>query len=344
MAANPKLPMMSGSAKEQYHIYHAEAYILKGEIEHPIKQSIEEYGRVVLEHTRRESLITQSVGETNIEGLISFKRGHTRVAGTHVQQKKDIYGNDHAGWATLATSAIEGYNVVDVITADRVVAQLTTEHPMTTDLEHPIAHVPRVNFLGTRFENLRIGGFPIDVELDLAFCGSKPEGDRSYLQDGSFLDRVQRQLDGILDSDDVPESLEEKYGAEITYIDELRKRAKDAGKDDGNGAGAEGGTNGYPKLRCSLVKKIKLPAKIPGVRTFGNLIFIQDFGTVALAEIEVGVRSGHSDFTSRKGGVAPTQPSDSNYFTLNMFDMRLGCGTGGTGKGGGVSGNGQSYP
>ena len=43
MAANPKLPM-SASAQEPYHIYHAEAYILKGELEQPIKQPIQRGG------------------------------------------------------------------------------------------------------------------------------------------------------------------------------------------------------------------------------------------------------------------------------------------------------------
>ncbi|MFZ1931952.1 MAG: hypothetical protein WAU50_22610, partial [Candidatus Sulfotelmatobacter sp.] len=64
MAANPKSPITSRAAQGQYHMYHAEAYLLRGEIEHPIQQPIQEYGRVVLEQTRRESLITQSVGET----------------------------------------------------------------------------------------------------------------------------------------------------------------------------------------------------------------------------------------------------------------------------------------
>lgn len=340
MAASPKLPMMSGSVQEQYHIYHAEAYILKGELDHPIKQPIEEYGRVVLEHTRRESLITQSVGETNIEGLISFKRGHTRVAGAHVKQKTDIFGQDHAGWATLSTAALEGYNVEDIVTADRVVAQLSTQHPMTNDPEQPIAHVPRVNFIGTRFENLRIGGYPVEVELDLAFCGPKPEGDRSYLQDGSFLDHVHRQLEDIVDTYDLPESLEKKYGAEIAYIDDLKKRAKDGR----NEAGANGGPKGYPKLRCSLVKKIKLPVEIPGVRTFGNAIFIRDFGTVYLAELEVGINDGHSDFPHWKGDASRPQGSDSNYFTLNMLDIHLGCPAGGGTRGPVVSGNGQTKP
>jgi hypothetical protein len=340
MAASPKLPMTSGSVQQQYHMYHADAYILNAELEHPIKLPFQEYGHVVLDHTRRESLITQSVGETNIEGLISFKRGHTRVAGAHVQQKTDVFGNDHAGWVTLATAALEGYNVEDIITADRVVAQLSTQHAMTNDPKQPISHVPRVNFLGTRFENFRVGGYPVEVELDLAFCGPKPEGDRSYLQDGSFLDRVQRQLDGIVETRDLPESLEEKYGAEIAHIDHLKKRAKDAKSE----AGANSGSNGYPKLRCSLVKKIKLPVEIPGVRTFGNAIFIRDFGTVYLAELEVGVNNGHSDFRHRESDPPQPQSSDSNYFTLKMLGVRLGCpGTGGSG-GSGVSGNGQTVP
>jgi hypothetical protein len=340
MAASPKLPMMSGSAQQQYHMYHADAYVLNVELEHPIKLPFQEYGHVVLEHTRRQSLITQSVGETNIEGLISFKRGHTRVAGAHVQQKTDVFGNDHAGWVTLATAALEGYNVEDIITADRVVAQLSTQHSTTNDPKHPISHVPRVNFLGTRFENLRVGGYPVEVELDLAFCGPKPEGDRSYLQDGSFLDRVHRQLDGIVETRDLPESLEKKYVAEITYIDDLKKRAKDKR----NEAGANSGPNGYPKLRCSLVKKIKLPVEIPGVRTFGNAIFIRDFGTVYLAELEVGVNNAHSDFRHRQDDPPQPQSSESNYFTLKMLDTHLGCPGGGNGSGSGVSGNGTTHP
>jgi hypothetical protein len=333
MASSPKLPMMSGSI-QPYHIYHADAYVLNVELEQPIKLAKQEYGRVALE-SRRESLITQSVGETNIEGLIFFKRGHTRVAGAQVKQKTDAFGNDHAGWVTLATAALEGYNVEDIITADSVVAQLSTQHSMTNNPKQPISHVPRVNFLGTRFDNLRVGGYPVEVELNLAFCGPKPEGDQSYLQDGNFLDRVHRQLDDIVETRDLPESLEKKYGAEIVYIDELKKRAKD---------GANGDSNGYPKLRCSLVKKINLPVEIPGVRTFGNAIFIRDFGTIYLAELEVGVNNGHSELLHLHDDASQSRPSNSNYFKLNMMDIRLGCPAGGDPGGPGTGNNGESYP
>ncbi len=323
MAANPKpLP-------EQYHVYHAEAFVLEGDLEHPIKQPIEKYGRAVLEHTRRESLITQSVGETNVEGLISFKRGYTRVAGAHVDKNTDVFGNDHAGWVTLSSAVLEGYNVEDIVTADRVVAQLSTQHSIVN------GHVPRVNFIGTRFENLRIGGYPVEVTLDLAFCGAKPEGNRSYLKDDGFLDRVHRQLDKIVEASELPQDLTKKYAAEIQYIDDLKRRVKDD---------ANGDQTSYPKLRCSLIEKITLPVKIPGVQTFGNAIFIRDFGTVYLAELEVGTRNSHSDFRHRKGDGARTQPSDSHYFTLNMLDIQLGCPATGAAKGPSVTGNGQTKP
>jgi hypothetical protein len=329
MAANPKSPVESGTARERSHVYHAEAYILSGQLEHPIKQTIEPYGRVALE-TRRESLVTQRVGETNVEGLISFKSGHTRVVGTQVKQKTDIFGNDHAGWVTLSTSVLEGFNVVDMLTADRVVAQVSTEHPMKQ------GHVPKVTFLGTRFENLRIGGYPVEVELDLGICGNKPEGDRPYLEDIDFLDRVERQLDGIADAKGLPETLEKKYGAEIAYIDDLKQRAKQ---------GAHVGGNGYSKLqlKCSLVKSIG-PIPIPGVRTFGNLIFIPNFGTVALAEVEVGVSPGHGGSSENMPDGSSAEPIDSNYFTLNMMKTHLGCPTAGPLNGPVVYANGQKGP
>src|SRR5208282_5619400 len=171
MAANPKSPVEPG-VREGYHVYHAEAQVLSGELEHPIKQPIEHYGRTVLENTRREGLITQSVGETTVEGLISFRSGHTRVSGTQLKNKKDIWGNDHSGWVTQSTAVLEGFNVVDIITADRVVAQVSTEHPTI------YGHVPKVTFLGSSFENLRVAGYPVQVVLDLEVCGDKPEGDR----------------------------------------------------------------------------------------------------------------------------------------------------------------------
>jgi hypothetical protein len=313
---------------ERYHVFHAGAHILSGELEHPIKQPIEHYGNVVLEKTRREGLITESVGETSVEGLISFKAGHTRVSGSQLKNKKDIWGNDHSGWVTQSTSVFEGFNVGDVITADRVVAQVSTEHSLM------YGHVPKVTFLGTRFENLQVSGYPVQLELDLGVCGTKPEGDLSYLQDSGFLDRVQGQLNSIAHAQGLPEALEKQYDAKIANIDDLKKRAK---------GGANSGRNGNSKLQCSLVKSIG-PIPIPGVRTFGNMIFIPDFGTVYLAEVEVGIEAADGGFsdTSREG--SSSEPGGSSYFTLHMLNMHLGCPLTGTTVAGTATVNGQTRP
>ncbi len=335
MAANPKSLAVSESIRDPYHVYHAHAFVLKGEFEQPIKRPILPFGEVILEQTRRDTLITQSVGETNVEGLISFKRGLARVVGTHVKQKVDIFGRNHAGWATLSSAHIEGYNVLDVITADRVVAQITTDHALTGDSKRPVHNIPRVSFLGTTFQNLRIAGFPAEVELNLAFCGPKPENDRPYLEDEKFLDGVHRQLDDVVSTRDLPSTLEKKYSAEIVHIDALKRRAKQKNK-----SGANGEPNGYPKLRCSLVKKITLPKGIPGVHTFGNMVFIEDFGTVSLADLEVGTHKANHSFGRRDHGQESS--NGSTYFTLRMMAVRLGCGSSGSSDSASATANGSS--
>ena len=79
MAANPKSPVGPSPVLERYHLYHAEAHILSGELEHPIKQDLEKYGHVSLEHTRRESHNTRTVGPTGtVEAWSHIRRASPR--------------------------------------------------------------------------------------------------------------------------------------------------------------------------------------------------------------------------------------------------------------------------
>ena len=70
-----------------------------------------------------------------LDGVMSYKSASTQVAG-HLSKKEGH------GWVTLVTSSMEGLNVLDVVTADRITAQISTEHPLVGDN-------PKVNFLGT---------------------------------------------------------------------------------------------------------------------------------------------------------------------------------------------------
>jgi hypothetical protein len=334
MAANPKsevLDSTENSSYPQYHVYHAEAHVLSGDLKHPIKQPIEREGHVILDKTRREGHLTRSTDGNSLEGLITYKAGSTRASGNKVE-KRDAWGKTHSGWVTLSTSVIEGLNVFEVVTADRVVAQVSTEHPEKNGKD--LGHVPKVTFLGSRFENLRIGGFPVEVELDLGICGDRPANDKPYVSDDSFLDRVQHQIERIVKTKGLPASLEKRYDAEFGHIDDLRKRAR--GK-------ANGQPNGYPKLQCSLVKSIG-PIPIPGVEIFGNLILIPDFGTVSLGDLEIGIEKCPADFADKKKSPSSEKQNDSNYFTLNMVNMHLGCIGGGTVTAASAKTNGQTKP
>lgn len=323
---NPLMEFDSNSER-RYHVYHAEAEVLSGKLKHPIDQPIENYARIEL-HNRRADHITQMVKETTLEGLISFKSGQTRVSGSQLQNKKDVWGKSHSAWVTLSTSVIEGLNVFDVITADRLVAQVSTEHA-NVEGEKP-SHVPKVTFLGTRFENLRVAGYPVEVQLNLGFCGDKPKSDRPYVQDGGFLERVKTQLDEIAGAKELPETLEIEYKDRVTSIVDLKRRGETNDR-------AQTGQNSYPKLQCSLVKSIgRIP--LPGVRTFGNVIVIPDFGTVSLAELEVGIEASHGGFGSS------SDSGDSNYFALSMLNMQMGCIGGGNIVAVKTKSNGNTHP
>jgi hypothetical protein len=84
--------------------------------------------------------------------MVSVKKAYSHVSGSQGNDKKY---NSHT------TVVLEGVNILDVVTADRIVARLTSEHDPDPKLRegHIIA-------LGTKFENLRISGCPVEVEFD----------------------------------------------------------------------------------------------------------------------------------------------------------------------------------
>ncbi|MFZ0861571.1 MAG: hypothetical protein WAN76_12180 [Candidatus Sulfotelmatobacter sp.] len=274
-----------GSPIKPSHDYHAEAHVLSGHLQRPINQKIEPQAPVTL-NDRRGGHLTRYAEDVSIEGLISFTRGETRVSGA-----RSLKNN---GWVTLSTSILEGLNVFEIITADRVVSQVSTDHP------YKDGHFPHVTFLGTQFKNLRVSGFPAVLTLNLGICGDRPAGDKSYFQDPNFLGAVKDQTDKIARANGLPKELKEQYDKKLAYIKQLISTA---------GAGDQGS---HEPITCSLVQSIgEIP--IPGVQTFGHILVIPEFGSVALGEIEV----------SEKMYEASKKPCVS--FELTSVRMKLGC-------------------
>jgi len=266
------------------HTYHAEAHALSGKLRRPIEQEIEHQAKLVL-HDLQGGHFTRLAEQVSVQGLIQFRKAHTLVSGSRSLK--------HNGWVTLSTSVVEELDVFEVIQADRLVSQVSTDHPYEN------GHVPHVTFLGTQFDNVRVSGFPLELQVDLGVCGNKPANDESYLRDPHFLRTVKEQTERIAKAKDLPRELQAEYDERLARIDGLLSAS-------GNGSSSQH----ERKVLCSLVQRIG-DVPIPGAKSFGNLLVLPEFGTVAFGELEVG-ETVHED-------------KPEVYFELTSLRMSLGC-------------------
>ena len=139
---------MSPKPVRTFH-YHACAHAFSGHFTRPFDHLIDVQAASALP-------IIGGHGNSRVENFqfrefVSFRKGYTHVSGAH--QADDDSNN------TLVTATIEGLNLLDVITADRVVARLYSKH-------HAGEEEGFVTMVGSKFENLRIAGCPVHVDLD----------------------------------------------------------------------------------------------------------------------------------------------------------------------------------
>jgi hypothetical protein len=304
----------SATADEPSHQYHAEAHAVSGYLHHPVYQRINKKANVSL-RDYRDGHVQERENAFTLEGLVSFTASRSRVSGSRSLKNK--------GWITLSTSIVEGFNVLEIITADRVVSQVSTEHAYRN------GHVPSVTFLGSQFVNLRLSGFPLEPKFNFGICEDKPEGETPYVKHLGFLLGIRDQIASIVEGD-LPNSVLETYSKRLKVVDDLIAAAKVC---EDCGQNGDRGMNGAPiAVTCSLITKIDIDhIPIPGLKTAGNILFIPEFGTVALGEVVV--RSSR-DYDGKY----------DNYFNLKMLDMKLGCVGDGNVIAGNTIGNGHHNP
>lgn len=271
------------------HKYHAEATVLSGLLTLPLEQEIKPQAYAKL--SEQGGYLSQHASDYKLEGVISFRSAYTQVGGNPETKQGH-------GWNTLSTSVIEDLNVMDVVTADRVVAQISADHP-------PEGYVPHFTLLGTRFENLRIAGHPVKLDLDPHILGTKPNGDRAYTSDPGFIGRVVSQHQHIITRPELPDDLREQYNQVPS-------------------------TSSNPEsLECSLVNHAD--GAYPG-RSFGHVIDVPNFGRIHLAVLRVE----HSDYNQD----VPKQTK----VNLTMMKLHMGCIASGKVALGHTIINGQSDP
>jgi hypothetical protein len=310
------------------HYFHAEAHALAGKLRLPFEEHIKKQAFVKLEgnlddlpveERAQRNYFSQHSKNFRLEGIVSYAAAHTQVSG-HQSEKHD------GASVTLATSVVEDLNVLNVVTADRVVAQISTTHI-------PGQYSPHVTFLGTQFENLRIARHRADPYLKLDMAGARVEGKDALpfkqgsdlwnsivAQYGTLKAKIKSLAKEELDEKRLKEAAdallgENYHGLELNHDEILSQALAAKSKDeDPEGAKQQAARQNDPKqkkdetwggINCSLVENIEIDtisAKKadgeavqiePPATTFGHVIDIPDFGKVFLAELTVKHNSYH---------------------------------------------------
>lgn len=151
---------MNDPKKQTYtHYYNASAMALGGRITRPFEAIIETQAATVLP-------IDGGFGAAHAENfqfreIISFKRAHSIVTGS--QSETD------GSFATLASVTIEDLNILDMVTARRIVSHISTHHPIPQIQAGGAlkpSPEPQIVAAGSKFEGLCVAGCGLNVDLD----------------------------------------------------------------------------------------------------------------------------------------------------------------------------------
>ena len=145
--------------------YHALASGVSGHLTLPVEHLIEVQAASALPSTGGHC--TSRVEGFRHQHIVSFNSAHTGTTGSE----------SATHFHTLATSTIEGLNILNVVTADRIVARMASSCAKAN-------HEHFTTFAGSRFENLRIAGCPVEIVMDAERLKSSSRTEKA--QHGAF--------------------------------------------------------------------------------------------------------------------------------------------------------------
>jgi hypothetical protein len=237
---------MAEKVTKRTHTYHAVAQSLGGSLILPVNQSIPSQANASLHGGGGISHDVQ--GAFHHEKIVSAGGTYSHVVGC--ESKKS------GGWATLATSVVEDLNIQEIVTADRVVARLSIEHPA-------VGYTPKVTLVGSNFINLRIAGFPVQAVLNSSLLNPADDYPKTtWLENPKFLDAARQQHRRRAKGSPHTKELEERYG----WI------------------GSKEGIDQRGYVVCSLVDSIV--GDFPGTAS-GNMVDIPEVGKFFFGEFTV---------------------------------------------------------
>jgi len=226
--------------------FQSDAHSLGGSIDYPSPTAIPSQSHSSLPAVGGH--VVASTGAFNHDSIVSCRAAYTRTTGR--EQQTD------GPWSTVVTSVIEGLNILEVVTAERVVAQMSIEYAKD-------GKFPRISFTGSRFDQLRVAGHDVVPVMNKEFMTLRGEGDDPLLQNHfQKISRVQGKK--IVQS---ANSKTSKWVIDrFSWMDSDPKPGVDR------------------CVLCSLVDGVN--HAVPG-RSFGHVLEIPEFGRIFLGEFFV---------------------------------------------------------
>jgi hypothetical protein len=275
---------MPSDVKKTYY-YHAEANPLGGFIEKPFQKQIPSQASGSLPAVGGH--VTTRSQAFNFEEIVSCRSAYTRISGGQE--------SENGSWWTLVTSVIEGLNILEVVTAERVVAQISVEHPADGGL-------PQISFTGSRFERLQIGG-----------CDLSPVPNPSLLAHGKGAGAAQHRITWPL----FQETGSQQGAKLIKSVEADNDRNSFRWVAERYGwLGSKRKPGAHECVLCSLVDGVD--RAIPG-KSFGHVVDIPHFGKVIFGEVVAYPGSVHLSMIRAELGCA-------THGGLNMASVRANGG------------------
>jgi hypothetical protein len=212
------------------YLYNGHGHALSGHILRPFDQIIDVQAGMSLPTSGGYG--ASRVEKFRLKEIISFEAAYTQVSGS--LKKED------SSHTTLVTSTIEGLNILDVVKADRIVARLASNHPAGHD-------EPHITLVGSHFENLRIAGCPVHVELNHDV----------FLRADTYAG-LRKEFESNADF--------RKMAEDPIHLGKTQKLPGECGV-----------------LFCSLVKEMR--TSCPGVTSRGHMFDVPQFGKIFVAEV-----------------------------------------------------------
>ncbi len=236
-----------GTVPQRFHYYHADANSLGGTIHRPFEKVIPAQASVSL--PAAGGYASARTGAFDFEGLLSCSGAACRVSGSVDEHTGDP--------TTLVTAVVENLNLLDIISADRVISQISTDRPSG-------GQIPRVTFVGSQFVGLRIAGFPVEPLINLQLLLPTYDGPNCpWLKNETFLTTARDQFAQTVSGRyPTPDWLMRRYG----WIKSDKEIAE------------------YGHVQTSLVDGFE--GTIPG-KSWGHIIEIAEVGKFFFGEVSM---------------------------------------------------------